>query len=262
MSAVALHLQPDPDDPDLWLPYVDVVVAGVARRALLDTGAARSSFGVAGLDHLDAARAPSGAGAFGGTTEVSRARVPISLGEREALVVTADLVPADHPGPRDLVGQDILSHFRCDYRPSAGTMVLDGPPAPTRQPLLMDERQHVYLTLDWPGPDARASAVFDTGAAVTVVDAGFHALHPRLFTRGRPSTGTDATGAQVSAQLVTMSGPVIGGRAFDDSVAAVVDLSAANEGLTHRMDLILGWPLIAHADWCIDHPGGSWGFAS
>lgn len=102
-------------------------------------------------------------------------------------------------------------------------------------------------------PEVMASAVFDSGASISVVDASFAKAHPHLFVAQGDSQGTDASGATVDTPMVAMRGPRILGHAFTSTGAAVVDLAVVNRTLERRMDLIVGWPILQPANWAIDH---------
>ena len=52
----------------------------------------------------------------------------------------------------------------------------------------------------------------------------------------------------------------IGGRAFPASVAAIADIAGIQRPGDPRFELILGYPVIAQADWSIDLRNGLWGF--
>jgi hypothetical protein len=154
---------------------------------------------------------------------------------------------------RHLIGQDLLSHFRCEYRLADRRLCLDGSLPPDAVPIFIDEGSHVYFDVMWPAVGTTASGVFDTGASVTIVDAAFADTHPSQFTLAGPSLGVDSSGTLAETPMMTMSGPQILGREFTSSVVAVVDLAAANRTIQRKMDLILGWPILRQANWIIDH---------
>ena len=261
MTEVALRLVPD-EDPRMFLPFVVVEVDGVAVEALLDSGASHTQIVERpGLATRNAALEPS-AGAFGAQAASSRhAVVSCRVGGVDVGIVAAKVVPMDHPGQGNLVGQDVLGRFRCDYRLADGRLILDGPSWSGTRPVHLDERGHVYVDLGWAGHEPVASAVLDTGASVTVVDRAFARRHPGLFTPQATSTGTDATGRSVEAPMATMRGPRILGEQFADSLVAIVDLHDANSTLPRPMDVILGWTTTSQADWFVDHPRGQAGCA-
>jgi predicted aspartyl protease len=253
---VPLVITPDGEHPDLATVSVDGSVAGRPHRFVLDTGAARSQL-VA--DDLLASYATVGrhatSGVFG-RAEQDVVRVPdLTVGTLRHGPLDVVLVA---PGAevRDLLGMDVLGQhpWRFDF---AGRTLEPDPPTPgSTLPLHLDDRGHPYVEVVLDG--VTAQAVWDTGAEVTVVDARFAEGHRRLFHGDRPSCGTDATGAQREADLMTMAGCVVGGVHLAPSTVAVVDLSALNATLDLPMDLVAGWPLLCQTRWWFDFPGRRW----
>jgi hypothetical protein len=248
---IPVHIRSEPGEPDQALPYVDVEVGGRTIRALLDSGAARSTL-TPPDDASTEARLPEGTGVFGVVTGDRHVWLTaVRLGDRDLGPTEVNTHPAGYG--RDLIGQDVLSQYRCEYRFADRQLRLDGPAPRVTAPIVITEGRHVYLDVSWPGVGVTASAVFDTGASVTVVDAAFVDTNPTLFTPDGTSQGVDGSGAAMDTPMVVMSGPQILGGSFASSPAAVVDLSAANRTVARRMDLILGWPILHQANWMIDH---------
>lgn len=253
MTQVPLRIEVDAEDARLALPFVDLEFDGRPTEALLDTGAARTS--VVAWEGLQtrAADRPGGGSAFGHRADDLVCDVSCRFVGRDLGMIMATVVAADHAGHGDLVGQDILSRFRCEYRLAEGILVIDSDRAPSDEyDIHLDAGRHVYLAADW-GSSSTTGAVFDTGASVTVVDQEFAARHPELFSSAGTSAGTDASGETVETPMALMAGPTILGRTFTESPVAIVDLAAVNRTLARPMDLILGWPLISQAGWLIDH---------
>lgn len=112
------------------------------------------------------------------------------------------------PEGNDLLGQDVLTQFCCEYRFRDQELRLDGPPpAAGAHRIHLGGGGHVYLDLEWPCDGSTASAVFDTGASATVVDTAFAQAHPALFTPIGTSPGTDSSGATFQTPMVEMVGP-------------------------------------------------------
>lgn len=132
-------------------------------------------------------------------------------------------------------------------------MSIDPEPPTRTHRVHLDERRHIYMDASWDADDAVASAVFDTGASVTVVDQRFARIHRALFTPEGTSAGMDATGRTVSTPMAVMRGPRILGAQLADGLVALVDLSGANSTVDLPMDLILGWTVLSQAHWYIDH---------
>jgi hypothetical protein len=253
MIEVPVELVADADDPRLWLPYVAVEVDGSPIRALLDTGAARTSL-VQRPELAVAEPAPdSGTGAFGVAAVKGSSQVGLRFAGRDLGTMSVAVVSPGDANLDDLVGQDVLSQFRCEYRLTEGRLLLDGDLPDEVRPIHLDVKGHIYLDATWSGTAGWASVVFDTGSSVTVVDRAFFERHRELFVMTGRSKGTDAAGGVREAAMATMRGPVVLGRQLSDSLVAVVDLSAANSTVDRRIDLILGWPIVSQAAWVIDH---------
>jgi hypothetical protein len=152
---------------------------------------------------------------------------------------------------------DILAGACCRFDLAHQRLYIEASPRPEANlPLIMDERKHCYVELDWTG--AQAQACFDTGAGLTIIDQALIDKHPRLFEPAGTSTGTDATGASVETPLFLMAGPVIGGAQFTAHTVAAIDLAPVNAILDLPMDLILGYPTIRQASWIFDFPARRW----
>jgi hypothetical protein len=256
MPSVALRLVPEEDDPRLFLPFAPVEINGVELEALVDSGAGRTQV----VDQpgliVKGSASQDGVGAFGvPTRSIGRSIVSCRLAGIDTGEVEVDVVASGVPQQLNLIGQDVLGRFRCIYRLADRVMTLDPAPPADTQPVHLGVNRHVYLEATWPKADAAASAVFDTGAAVTVVDDRFAGMHQELFTPQGTSTGVDVTGHSLETRMATMRAPRILGKQLAEALVAIVDLSAANRTLDRPMDLILGWTLLSQADWYIDHPG-------
>jgi len=250
-------IHPDPDDPNCADIMVDAAIGGRPYRLRLDTGAARTQLLADDyLAQLTALGPDTSAGAFGQPHD----RDIITIGDLtigDLPVPPLDVVRVDAPGQQNLLGMDVLRRHRCEFRFDDDVLVLDGAPAPrTSLDLQLDDRGHVYIELGW--DTLTASACWDSGAGITVVDQAFRLLHPELFSDAGRAAGTDSTGAQFAATTFTLTGPVIAGIAFPPSKVAVIDLSPLNRELEFPMDLIAGYPLLRQASWLFDFPARRW----
>lgn len=250
MLRVPLKVVPDVEHPSLASAFVQLQIDGYPVEALLDSGAARSAI----LDRpdltLSAVRDP-GVGVFGVHTDQQRALVAVRFAGLDLGSMDVQVVPTG-PAARQLVGQDVLSRFRCEYRLADGVLILDGDPPQQAHTIHVSARRHIYVSVTWPTGET-ADAVFDTGASVTVVDQRFAAQHPGLFTQDGITEGIDSTGAARQTPMVRMATVQLLGATFGPSRAAVMDLDAANATIERRMDVILGWPLLSQGAFVIDH---------
>lgn len=254
MRTVNLDIVPDPDDASLALPFTAFTADGTTVRALLDSGAARSSV-VQRAGVVRSAVTGVGRGAFGVAVEEELTDLHVHFAGRDLGSMCVAVIPEDFPGHGDLIGQDVLSQFRCEYRLGEGLLILDGEDPGLDHEVFLDEMSHVYAEVRWPSGES-AQAVLDTGAAVTVVDCAFVERHPSLFEPDGQSEGMDVSGQTVSTPMMTMAPMTLLGSGFDASKVAIVDLSSANATLTRPMDLILGWPILSRGTFYVDHGRG------
>jgi hypothetical protein len=152
---------------------------------------------------------------------------------------------------------DLLGRYCCRFRFGTGVLELsESPAAEADLDLIVDERGHPYVELAW--GDVTASACWDSGGGVTVVDKAFADAHPELLVPAGSSSGTDSTGAQFEVSTFTLAGPTIAGTAFPSARVAVLDLAPVNAGLKLPMDVILGAPTMRRANWLFDFPARRW----
>ena len=231
---------------------------------MLDTGGARTTLA---LDDLTATFArvdvddELGRGALGPAwADTGRAVVPsIALGPLEVRDLVVDLAPDGSEAPMTL-GLDLLRGHRLELRLADLLLGIDtDAPVDAERALPLSSRSHPHVVVDW--GDVEATALFDTGASVTVLDAAFGAEHPQLLEPLPPSTGTDAAGNRAETPMARMAACEVGGRRFHPSLATVVPIRGIQRAGDPGFDLVLGVPVIRQADWIIDLARGVWGFA-
>jgi hypothetical protein len=103
-----------------------------------------------------------------------------------------------------------------------------------------------------------ALALWDTGAAMTVVDVSIADAHPQLFVGARTTYGTDSSGVTFAARLAMMAPCEVGGVKFAASPCALADLGPMNAQLERPMSIILGAPLLIRAGWTFHFPHRRW----
>jgi hypothetical protein len=250
-------IHPDPDDPNCADIMVDAVIGGRPYSLRLDTGAARTQ--LLTDDHLATLSTlgrDTSAGAFGQPQDRDIISIAdLTIGDLD--VPPLQIVRVDAPGQQSLLGMDVLRQHHCEFRFDDELLVLDGASAPrVSLDLQLDDRGHVYIELGWDA--AIASACWDSGAGITVVDRAFRLQHAELFSDAGRTAGTDSTGTQFATATFTMAGPCIAGVRFPPSKVAVIDLSPLNRELEFPMDLIAGYPLLRQASWLFDFPARRW----
>jgi predicted aspartyl protease len=265
MPSVPLVVRHDRDDPGAAELYVDVLVDGRPVRMLLDTGASSSRIPADASSRAvlrtDDDEQP-GRGALGEAAS-TRARVIAPSLEIGGIRVESLAVELAQPTPEYLaaiLGLDVLGSHRLDVRFSDARIALDEEAAvDAERPLVQSSRGHPHVDVEF-AHGRTARAIWDTGAAATVVDRGFALAHPDLFTSHGTSRGIDSVGNRLDVPMVTMTECVIGGRTFISSLAAVVDIAGIQRSGDPDFAMIVGYPLICQADWAMDLAGGWWGF--
>jgi len=261
---IPVELRDDPDAPGAAEAYVVATVAGREYPLMLDTGGARTTLA---LDDLTSTFArvdvddELGRGALGpASADTGRAVVPsIALGPLEVRDLVVDLAPDGSEAPMTL-GLDLLRGHRLELRLADVLLGIDtDAPADAERPLQLSSRSHPQVVVRW--GDLEATALFDTGASVTVVDAAFAAEHPDLLEPLPPATSIDAAGNRAETPMARVAACEIGGRRFDGSLAVIVPIRGIQQAGEPGFDLALGVPVIRQADWIIDLARGVWGFA-
>lgn len=202
MPSVPLVVLPDPDPTDDYAvqAWADVIADGVPVRMLVDTGTPRSA-----LPHVEpfASRpsrvVPGGSGVFGVPAEETLVTVDVvATGDQITRQLLVQLHPLGRPHPA-LLGMDVLGAHRCHFHSDDPRIDLDGL-APTDAdwaPLVTDPHRTPTIELDW--GRTQSTAIWDTGAGVTLVDQSWAQSHPDLVTiSNEVGHGTDVTGAQAS----------------------------------------------------------------
>jgi hypothetical protein len=261
---IRIELRDDPDEPGAAEAYVVATVGGREYRLILDTGGARSTLPLDDLTatfaRIDVDEEP-GRGALGpASADTARAVVPsIALGPLHVRDLVVDLAPDGSKAPT-ILGLDVLRRHRLELRLADAILGIDtDAPVDAERPLRLSSRSHPHVVVGW--GDVAATALFDTGASVTVVDAAFAAGHPELLEPLPPSGGIDAAGNRAETPMARMAACEVGGRRFDASLATVVPVRGIQRPGDPEFDLVLGVPVIRQADWIIDLARGVWGFA-
>jgi gag-polyprotein putative aspartyl protease/Aspartyl protease len=245
-------MEPDPDDPELWLPYVDGAIDGRAHRFLLDTGAGQTRIRAdATTAQLPVVGTKQSRGVFGTVTDDLVMLQSLEIGPIAKADLTVVRTPAgDRPS---LVGMDTLGGM---------AMVLDLDQANvdlvpsgclhTTWPMRRSPNGQPFLEAVFPG--VSALACWDTGAAVTVVNTSFHASHEELFTPIGTSTGYDSAGHAQETPMYLMAACTVGGITLAAHKVATVPLPQD----PMPMDLVLGYPALRQFVWTMDYPLDRW----
>ncbi len=261
MSEFKLIIQPDEDDADAAEIFVDGNLGGHLYRFLLDTGAGQSSLifdDYTSTFSSTAKRDSSGIFAKNSDDLITVPRIGFGPIGREHFTLVRK--PQSHPDRRSLIGMDILKDYRLHFFFDANRVSVDEHEAAENsypwQNLHLDQRFHPYVDVNF--GTAQASAVWDTGASLTIVDTNFVQKNPACFQESGQSSGTDSSGATMETPMFVMAATTIGGIAFPPHKVAGVDLSQVNATLEVPMDLILGYSTLSRANWVFDFPRKQW----
>jgi hypothetical protein len=162
-------------------------------------------------------------------------------------------------GRQNMIGMDLLKDLRCHFRFDERRVEVEedaGEGGAAFEELFLDQRAHPYISVRL--GDVIATAVWDTGSGMTVVDTNFIARAPGFFAAAGQSTGTDSTGAQQETPMYMMAAATIGGYTFPTQRVAAIDLSRVNATLERPMDLGIGYNLYSKAHWLFDFPRRRW----
>lgn len=228
----------------------------VPIRMLLDTGTYRSS--VPYRDELTDrpqgnSRSGTGRGVLGsGNHDEALVQLEaLEWGSLTARGLTVNMNPLGWPHP-PLLGMDVLGSHACHFRFSEGVLELDGPAtSDALLPLPAQSDKTPAVPVQWEG--TTIEAVWDTGAGITVVDRTWAEAHPEIVTISHEfGTGTDAYGKTGRNPKGRLAPCRIGHATFPEQDCGLPDLSGLN------IDIILGLPLISHANWYMDFPRRRW----
>jgi len=240
--------------------YVDGSVGDEPLRFLIDTGAATCSVPLTTTTHaLPTVAADDGRGVSGTITGDDLVILPtLAFGGVSKHAIRASRF-VDHPHRRPLLGMNALSDHCCHFRFRDNALDIDEH---------LPELHSIHRLETYPGGQPMITARFashtalacwDTGASLTVVDAGFARTHPSLLQIGDSTEGIDSTGALVPGMRARMAECIIGRVNFAASACVIVDLDPVNMGLDTPMAMILGAPLLRQANWYFDFPSAQWG---
>lgn len=260
VPTIPLTVLPDESDDVALQAWVDVAADGVPLRMLVDTGTTRTA-----VPHVEpfASRTispgPGGRGVFGATA--TDPLIDLNTLQAGDLVTNSLLVERQpelwvHP---PLLGMDVLGSHACLFDFADRTLHLDAEPQVTSGWLPLTTEPHRTPTVEVIWAAATLTAVWDTGAGITIVDRAWATAHPEIVTiSDAKGVGTDSTGATTDNPQGRMASCRIGGLEFPEQLCGVVDLSALNSGKRSAVQMIIGLPLMVHATWFLDFPRHRW----
>lgn len=246
---VPIECVPDPEVPGCADVVVSVEVDGRAMRAVLDTGV----LGTLLIDLPSSAR-PVGSretsGLFGTEVVTEWEVSDVRIGALRADVLTVGRIDGGS-GRQSVVGLDLLSTGPWQLDLSSRTLL-------TGEPLLRGvayrPTRHGRILTEMRWPTATATALWDTGAGITLIDRRFADAHPSLFEHAGSTRTTDIVGSQGDLELAHISGYEIDGNPFAGHIVAIADLPE----IPDHIDAAIGFPTISQARWTVDMPSHRW----
>ena len=262
MMELPMILEPDRDDPDCAAVCVDGSAEGRRRRFLVDTGAAVTQVPRAWLAHGSTSQGErTGEAALGSAHQHLAQLDSLRVGSLEVRKATVGVLAEEHPHPWGLLGMDVLGVEAWQFDFAERRIGMGSVESDADRPWLSLDRypagQPLVEMSVGPVP-VPAAAVWDSGAGITLVDAGFQYRHAELFVPAGSATGRDSGGSQAQTPLAVMAASRIADVEFPPCKVAVVDLGHATAALDRPMDLILGYTLIRSAAWTFDFPQERW----
>jgi len=242
----------DPDDPELWLPYIDGVVDGRPYRFLLDTGGGQTRMlADAAIAELPVVGTKQSQGVFGTITDDLVTLESLVIGPIAKSGIT--VVRTTHDDRPSLVGMDVLGGMAMvlDLGKAVVEFAASGS-LPTSWPMRRSPKGHPFLELEF--PDTGALACWDTGAAITAVSTSFYESHQGLFTLIGKSTGFDSAGRSQETPTYLMAACTAGGITLAPQKVVLVPLPQD----PMPMDVLLGYPAISQYVWTMDYPLNRW----
>lgn len=246
---VPVECVPDPEVPGCGNAFVSVKVDDRTVRAALDTGALRTVL----IDLPSSARragTQETAGAFGPRVVTEWEVGEIRLGSLRAGPLIVHGID-DAPGLHPVVALDVLGAGAWQLDLSSKTLIT-GMTSMRGCAYMSTANGHILAEMRW--PTAAATALWDTGAGITLIDRRFAEAHPTLFEHAGSTTATDVLGSHGELGLARVSGYNIDGIHFDGHIVAIADLPE----IPDRIDAAIGFPTVSQARWTVDVPTHRW----
>jgi hypothetical protein len=251
----------DEDDIEAAEIYVYGTIEEHKYKFLLDTGAAKTTvYSDDFTSRFNSLGKRSSSGLFAKQTADLITVPSIKLGPISKRDFTLARKTPGNTAVRNLIGMDLLKDYNCKFLFDEDRVLVstenDSEGDYAVHELYFDKASHPYVGINF--GELKATAVWDTGAGITVADTSFIHRHPMFFEEVGQSEGTDSTGAKAKTPMYMMAETIIGGFEFPPHKIAGVDLSHINSGTNIRMDLVLGYSTISKANWLFNFPCKKW----
>lgn len=261
MSGFSLEIKPDKEDTEAAEIYVNGIIGNKKYSFILDTGAAKTYIQFDNYTStFDCIQKNSSSGVFSNIRDDLISVPYIKLGPILKRNFTLARSSQNSSNTRNLIGMDLLKdfclYFLFDEKKVLVQSSIDYGKNINHQELILGKRYHPYIKVQI--EKVKATAVWDTGAGITVVNINFIKKNPLYFEEIGISKGTDSTGTKLETPMFSMQKIVIGNIEFPPHKVAGVDLSHINSTTEIPLDLILGYSTLSKANWVFDFPNKQW----
>lgn len=260
MNKVNLVIKYDDESRQTAEVYVDGTIQNEACRFLLDTGCAKTTLTWDSLTQtFRSVGKEESSGTFGRSEydliELKSLCVgPLSQGDwtvRRA---------AEGGTDRHLFGMDIMKDHCLSFAFDEGVLAIvpetDTHRHEADQDLIMERGLIPCIAVRAGGVDC--SAIWDSGAGITLVDTSFLKEHPKLFVPLGSEMGTDSTNRKQETPIYMMSGLAVAGQKFGPVKVAAVPLFKPSKPADPAMKFVLGFSALRQAHWLFDFPKRKW----
>lgn len=238
--------------------YLPVRFDEKVARTFLDTGSAATlvanSPQFAKYPKVDELR-------FKSATAIEQAvdKIQLKSIQLDHLVLTNPAIGrASFPGAETTLGIDVFA--RQPFALSMRRKILNLTPArPSGPATTLQVSQDGLLSIPISVGAQNLYALWDTGAGITTVDQSFIAANPDDFKATKKyMQGTDGAGKPLLVQLFRAKRITVGNETFKNLYVAAVDLAVLRRGISENVHAVIGFNLIAKADWYFDAKTRLW----
>ncbi len=159
---------------------------------------------------------------------------------------------------QNLLGMDILKDYNLIFNFPENRLEVNNKDVVIQSPesLTLDDGNIPYIPVKCGEKDI--SAVWDSGAGISLVDLNFIEKNKSLFQEVAHEIGTDSGGSKFSTPVFIMNSIQIAGCQFKPHKVAGVPLSVINKSVKIPMQMILGFGAFQQAKWWFDFPRKQW----
>lgn len=260
MSRIDLTIKYDDESRQTAEVYVEGRIQDEACRFLLDTGCAKTTLTWDLLTrNFPSIGKQESSGTFGRSEYDLIELKSISVGplSRDNWTVRR---ASEGGTDRHLLGMDLIKDHCLSFAfDDAVVNIVSETDARRRladQDLSMDRGLIPCIAVQAGGVDC--SAIWDSGAGITLVDAAFVNEYPELFVSLGSEIGTDSTNRKQETPIYMMSGFVVAGHEFGPVKVAAVPLTNPSNPTKAALNFVLGFSALRQAHWLFDFLNRKW----